>query len=100
MEFYSPPIVSETNAFKFHSKDENWTESPMCDIRVSAAAILEVVETPGGIFLTAVLTINIPSDLTWGVHSVFCRVSTIQGDVTTMSSTFTVLDGKYLDDIP
>ena len=94
MELFSPPILSEAEAFKFHSKNKSLSEGPTCDVRTDAAAILNLVETWNAFSLTGILTLNIPSDLRRGMYSVYCRVSTTQGDVTTMSSTFLVLDGK------
>ena len=92
MQLYSPPILDEINALALFPGDSVQT----CNaIRNSAAAIV-FLDSAGSSSFMGTLTLYISDELSVGLLTVFCRVSTAGGTTATNSTTFSVLGKVYM----
>ena len=91
MQLYSPPILDEINALALFPGDPVQT----CNaIRNSAAAIV-FLDSAGSSSFMGTLTLYISDELSMGLLTIFCRVSTADGMTATNSTTFSVLGEVY-----
>jgi hypothetical protein len=84
---FSPPIVNESSAFLLFSNDR----VPTCNPRSDSAAAIVLVDSTGSPSFIGTFTLYIPDDQSEGELTVFCRVSSADGIVTTNETTFSVL---------
>lgn len=87
MALFSPPIVNESNALALFSNDPVPTCNPLSD---SAAAII-LVDSTGSPTFMGTFTLYVSEERSEGQLTVYCRVSSVDGMVSTNETTFSVI---------
>ena len=87
MVLFSPPIVNESNPLTVLSSDHVQT----CNVIPNSAAAITLVDTTGSPSFMGTFTLYISPEQSEGQRTVFCRVYSADGMVTTNQTTFSVL---------
>lgn len=92
MVLFSPPIVNESNPLALFSSESVQT----CHVITNSAAAIILVDSIGNPSFMGTFTVYISDKQSEGQITVFCRISSADGVVTTNQSTFSAL-GNYIN---